>query len=225
MRWTSNAAMAAIFLAGTAGVCAAQSAAPAGGISVDELVGKRLTAIDGSAITLTPAEGGLAREITTTSGGIQRTYFAFINEKLGTVADANDIKKITGVFRRMEGGFEIEYADGSTETLALNPGGGLTLEAMSAAANACVSWYPEGHNFSVEERKAALSQFAVKLGLADAKIAAEAKPDCGRKTTPAAEPLKAAAPPAKAAGAKAAQDVAKPVIGALIVPPVPAPKP
>src|SRR5438105_2712114 len=219
MRWTSSAAMAAIFLAGTAGVCAAQSAAPAGGISVDELVGKRLTAIDGSAITLSPAEGGLAREITTTSGGIQRTYFAFINEKLGTVADANDIKKVIGVFRRMEGGFEIEYADGSTETLALNPGGGLTLESMSAATNACVSWYPEGHNFSVEERKAALAQFAVKLGLADAKIAAEAKPDCGRKTAPAettkttAEPLKAATPPAKAAGAKAAQDVAKPVIG------------
>src|SRR5437868_3265402 len=186
MRWTSNAAIAAVFLAGATGICAAQTAAPAAAPgSVDELVGKRLTAIDGSSITLSPADGGLAREITSVNGGIQRTYFAFINDKLGTVADANDIKKIVGVFRRMEGGFEVDYADGSTETLALNPGGGLTLENMSAASTSCVSWYPEGHSFSVEEKKAALASFAVKLGIADAKIAAEAKPDCGRKTAPA----------------------------------------
>jgi hypothetical protein len=234
MGWTSNAAIAAIALAATTGICAAQTAAPVDPpASVDELVGKRLTAIDGSSITLSPAEGGLAREITSVSGGIQRTYFAFINDKLGTVADANDIKKVIGVFRRMEGGFEIEYADGSTETLALNPGGGLTLESMSGASASCVSWYPEGHAFSVEDKKAALAAFAVKLGIADAKIAAEAKPDCGRRTAPAtdvkpatdipaAEPLKPVVP-AKA-GTKAAQDVAKPA-GAPVAPPIPAPKP
>src|SRR5207302_7147247 len=140
--------------------CAAQTAAPAAA-AVDDLVGKRLTSIDGSSITLSPADGGLAREIASPSGNIQRTLFAFINDKLGTVADANDIRKATGVFRRMEGGFEIEYADGSTETLALNPDGGLTQETMSAASMACVSWYPQGHNFSVEERKQALAAFAV----------------------------------------------------------------
>ena len=115
MRWSNSAAVAAIFLAGATGICAAQNAAPAApAASVDDLVGKRLTSIDGSSITLTPADGGLAREIVSPNGNIQRTYFAFINDKLGTVADANDVRKITGVFRRMEGGLEIEYADGST---------------------------------------------------------------------------------------------------------------
>ena len=106
---------------------------------------------------------------------------------------------------------------------------------MSAASAACVSWYPQGHNFSVEERKQALAAFAVKLGLADAKIEAAAKPDCGRKAPvneakPAtdvkatAEPLKPAAVSAKAAVTKTAE-IAKSAAGAPVLPPVPAPKP
>jgi hypothetical protein len=220
MSWSTKAVLAAACLAGATGVCAAQTAnpaatpapaapapaAPATAPSFDGLVGKKLTAIDGSAIALTPAEGGIAREIVSGSGGIQRTYFAFINERLGTVADANDIRRVTGVFRRVENGIEIQYADGSTEKLALNPGGGLTLETAAAAATACVSWYPEGHSYSIEERKAALAAFAVKLGLADAG-SKDGKTDCAGKAgqaaalPPAVLTLSAAAEAGSGAGA------------------------
>ena len=193
MRRSRKAVVTAACLAGATGVCAAQTvnpapatATPAVAPSFDGLVGKKLTAIDGSAIALTPAEGGIAREIVSASGGIQRSYFAFINERLGTVADANDIRKVTGVFRRAENGIEIQYADGSTEKLALNPGGGLTLETAAASATVCVSWYPEGHSYSIEERKAALAAFAVKLGLADAAGSKDGKTDCGSKAAQAA---------------------------------------
>ena len=206
MSWTTRSALAAVCIAGATGICAAQTANPAPATppsdspaaaasaqsepsaapSFDGMVGKKMTAIDGSTISLTPAEGGIAREIVSANGGIKRTYFAFINEKLGTVADANDVRRVTGVFRRIESGIEIEYADGSTEKLALNPGGGLTLETAGAAEAACVSWYPEGHSYSLEERKAALDAFAVKLGLADT-VNRSAKSDCGVKAVQSPE--------------------------------------
>src|SRR5579872_790135 len=178
MSFAMRAAAAAFLLVGTTGIGAAQTEAPAPATSsFDEMVGHKLTAIDGSSIALSPAEGGIAREIVSASGTIQRTYFSFINDKLGTVADASDIRKVTGVFRRVGDGIQIDYADGSTERLAINPGGGLTLQTISAKATACVSWYPEGHTFSLEERKAALAAFAVKLGLADVSSKAP-KSDC-----------------------------------------------
>src|SRR5947209_11989912 len=91
MRLGATAALAALFLAGASGIGIAQTAAPAAAASIDDIVGKKLTAIDGSTVTLSPAEGGLAREIASSTGTIQRTYFAFINDRLGTVADASDI--------------------------------------------------------------------------------------------------------------------------------------
>lgn len=190
MTFATRAAAAAFFLMGTTAICAAQSS------SFDDMVGHKLTAIDGSSISLNAASGGFAREIVSPSGAIERTYFAFINDKLGTVADASDIRKVTGVFRRAGSGIQIDYADGSTETLALNPGGGLTLQATSSGSTSCTSWYPEGHMFSLDERKAALAAFAVKLGLSDAAGSAP-KSNCGAPvpamdakpvTTPAAIP-------------------------------------
>lgn len=176
MKFVTRAVTAALFLAGSAVMAAAQTAAPAA--SFDDLVGHKLTAIDGSSIALNPAEGGMAREIISASGAIQRTWFAFINDRLGTVADAADIHRITGVFRRIDGGVEVEYANGGTEKLTLNPGGGLTLQAGMAGVTTCMSWYSEGHVFSLEERKAALAAFAARLGLADAATTAP-KQDCG----------------------------------------------
>src|SRR5690349_755600 len=116
MRWSTTTAFAAILLAGATGVSIAQTAnQPAAGPSFEDLVGKKLTAIDGSSIALTAAEGGMAREIVAANGTIQRSYFAFLNEKLGTVADANDIRKVTGVFRRSDTAMDIQYSVGSTE--------------------------------------------------------------------------------------------------------------
>jgi hypothetical protein len=236
MRWSTTTAFAAILLAGATGVSIAQTAnQPAAGPGFEDLVGKKLTAIDGSSIALTAAEGGMAREIVAANGTIQRSYFAFINEKLGTVADANDIRKVTGVFRRSDTAMEIQYSDGSREKLRLNSGGGLTLETVSAASTACVSWYPDGHMFSVEERKAALAAFAVRLGLADSNANTNANPDCRTNIVPSEVKLT----PAKAATemmpvmeqAKAVdQAVPKPgaakmTFGAPATPPIPAPSP
>ena len=209
MAFAMRAAAAAFLLLGTTGICAAQTEAPApASSSFDDVVGHKLTAIDGSSISLNPAEGGMAREIVSASGAIQRTYFSFINDRLGTVADASDIRKVTGVFRRSGDGIQIDYADGSTERLELNTGGGLTLQTVSANATSCMSWYPEGHKFTLDERKAALAAFAVKLGLADAAGSAP-KSDCA---TPVAS---MDAKPAMASAAAPAPETAKVIAGTV----------
>ena len=235
MRTSATAAFAAILLAGATGVSMAQTVdQQPTDPGFETLVGKKLTAIDGSSIALTAAEGGMAREIVAANGTIQRSYFAFINEKLGTVSDANDVRKITGVFRRSDTAMEIQYADGSVEKLRLNPGGGLTLETLSPSSRGCVSWYPEGHQFSVEEKKAALTAFAVRLGLADSNANTNANPDCRIGVSPAevkAVPAKAAemVTPAieRAKGTEQTPKsaVAKTPFGAPVTPPVPAPSP
>src|SRR6266550_4113528 len=135
--------------------------------SFDGMVDKKLIAIDGSTISLMPAEGGLAREIVGSNGAVQKTMFEFINEKLGTVSDARNAANIIGVFRSTGSGLEVQYSDGSSETLAVNPSGGLTIESISTSSDSCTAWYPEGHVFSLDERRAALAQFATRLGLAD----------------------------------------------------------
>jgi hypothetical protein len=130
---------------------------------------------------------------------------------------------------------EIQYADGSVEKLRLNPGGGLTLETMSPSSRGCVSWYPEGHQFSVEEKKAALAAFAVRLGLADTNANNNANPDCRTSIVPAevkAVPAKAAETVIPAVEQAKGSDLATPKLGAAktpfgapVTPPVPSPSP
>ena len=109
--------------------------------SLDGMVGKKLIAIDGSTIALMPAEGGLAREIVGSNGAVQKTMFEFINEKLGTVSDARNAANIIGVFRMTGAGIEAQYADGSSETLAVNPSGGLTIESISGTSQIFANSY------------------------------------------------------------------------------------
>jgi hypothetical protein len=175
--WSARAALLTLVLAGmtTSGFAAAlegaaassKETASAPSQSFDGMVGKKLIAIDGSTISLMPAEGGLAREIVGSNGAVQKTLFEFINEKLGTVSDARNAANIIGVFRSTSAGLEVQFADGTSETLAANPSGGLTIESISASSDSCTAWYPEGHVFSLDERRAALAQFATRLGLAD----------------------------------------------------------
>ena len=170
----------------TAGAPSSKETPSASSQSLDGMVGKKLIAIDGSTISLMPAEGGLAREIVGSNGAVQKTMFEFINDKLGTVSDARNVANVIGVFRRTGVGIEVQYADGSSETLAVNPSGGLTIESISAASDSCTAWYPDGHVFSLEERRAALAQFATRLGLADPadKKAASSKAACAPPSTP-----------------------------------------
>src|SRR5215831_8571055 len=176
MRLAAQAALAGLFVAGfTADAFSAtapDSTAPgkdtakpeAASPSLESVIGKKLVSIDGSLITLSASEGVLAREIVAPNGAIQKSNFRFINERLGTVSDARDNTKVTGVFRSGQSDINVQYSDGTMETLLANPGGGISLETKAPAGVAnCVAWYPEGHTFSVEERKAALAQYASKL--------------------------------------------------------------
>jgi hypothetical protein len=190
---------------------------------LDAVIGKMLISIDGSIISLTASEGRMAREIVGANGAVQRTSFVFINDRLGTVADARDAARVTGVFRASESTIEIQYADGSSEIVLANAAGGLSIEARAPSSDAyCTSWYPEGHVFSLEERKAALAQYASRLGLADG---VEKKPDAGRfgcKTgtstaNAAALPEKAAAAAASSAPPAAASAPAAAVIAPAAV--------
>ena len=194
--WSARAVLLACVFAGmtTNGFAAAPegTAAPpkdtagAPSPSLDVMVGRKLIAIDGSTIALMPAEGGLAREIIGSNGAVQKTMFEFINEKLGTVSDARNAANVIGVFRRTSAGIEAQYSDGSSETLAVNPSGGLTIETISITNDSCTAWYPEGHVFSLDERRAALTQFATKLGLADPadKKTASSKVACSALPAP-----------------------------------------
>jgi hypothetical protein len=67
--------------------------------SLEAVFGKMLISIDGSTIEITAAEGRISREIVAPNGAVQRSNFIFINARLGTVADARDNQRVTGVFR------------------------------------------------------------------------------------------------------------------------------
>ena len=211
MRWAAQAAVAGLFIAGfSADAFAApaqdNSAAPkestkpeASAASLDGVIGKKLVSIDGSLIILSASEGVLAREIVAPNGAIQKSNFRFLNDRLGTVSDARDNAKVVGVFRSSLSDINIQYADGTIETLVANTSGGISLESKAPAGAAyCTAWYPEGHVFSTDERKAALAQYASRLGLGDA---ADKKPDlhgCNSAPSTTAE-----ATPKKADAAKA----------------------
>jgi len=68
---------------------------------------------------------------------------------------------------------EIDYTDGKIETMKPDSGGGLLQTAHDLdGGTTCTAWYAEGHVFSEEERKAAVEEYAVRLGVV---VAAAAK--------------------------------------------------
>src|SRR5262249_50491066 len=203
MRWAARAAWA-LFIAG--GVTPAFSATPldngtpdqaaappAAAPSIEGVMGKKLISVEGSVIALSASEGRLTREITAPNGTVQRTTFRFISERLGTVMDPRDGSKAAGVFRIGSGDINIQYADGGSETLVVHSEGGISSETKAPQSGSyCTLWYPEGHVFSLEERKLALAQYANRLGLADGDKKTDrndAQPAC--TTTSVAEVVKA----------------------------------
>jgi hypothetical protein len=133
-----------------------------------DLAVKTLSAIDGSTLTLTPAEGGLAREIVVPDGRVKKTLFVPLNDKLGTVSEsgAGGGWNVAGVFRFTGTGIAAAYADGRSEVLMLNGSGGVSMVMNAPTGDAdCMAWYPAGHRFSVAERKAALAEYARRLGI------------------------------------------------------------
>ena len=156
--------------------------------SIDQLADKKFSAIDGSTFSLTPTEGGLRREIGAPDGSVKTTVFEFLNDKLGAVHEGGDSSPVVGVFRVTDTGITADYADGRSETLVLNAAGGVSmLQKPPAGAANCMSWYPAGHSFSMLERKAALAEYAGRIGLNEPRVGrsgAVVKPSC---VLPAAE--------------------------------------
>jgi hypothetical protein len=132
----------------------------------DAVAGKKLVSLDGSTISLSLADGALVREIASPGAAAQKTRFAFLNAKQGTVSDAKDAAKIIGLFRATDSRLDVEYADGHSESLMPNASGGVSiLLGAPGQGSLCMSWYPEGHQFSTSDRQLALALYASRLGL------------------------------------------------------------
>jgi hypothetical protein len=219
MKCAARAAWSAILLAGVAtGAYSAtaqgdqsqgKAEQPQTRKSLEPLFGKTLISIDGSTIEITATEGRLSREIVAPNGAVQRSNFVFLNARLGTVSDVREAARVSGVFRASDQEIVVQYGDGSSETVMPNEAGGITIQTSSPRSPTyCTAWYPEGHVFSLDDRKAALAQYANRLGLgvstekaagpparsgcdsaAPAVTAASATP-----AVPAASPAPAAAP-------------------------------
>jgi hypothetical protein len=181
---------------------------------LDGMTGLTLTALDGSTVKLGTTEGGITRTLTAADGSVRTSVFTFLGTNLGMVADQSDPRHIDGMFHVSGGGVEIDYTDGHTELLRADPSGGLLVTLRSAiGATACASWYPQGHAFTVAERKAAVAAYAQRLGVSDNVPAVS-----GCTNAPSAAALPAARPSAHRTGPRH-------VAGAVPSVVAPAPKP
>jgi pilus biogenesis CpaD protein len=196
-----------------------------------EFTNQELTAVDGSKLTLTPSEGRVVLTIASPGGTEQKSTFTFLNDRLGTVADEGDKDDIAAVFRQSDIGFEITYGDGRSASLVANTADGLTLTRRTPSGESgCMSWYPAGHAFSAEERRAAVAAYAASLGVPDTAPA----PKKGRKAArvvaavPVVHPPPCApalrAPKMQAAGVEVRSAVVHAVDAAPSPPPAAAPQ-
>ncbi len=162
---------------------AAESKSSAQRPGIGDIAGKKLFAVDGSTLALTPIDGGLLREIIAPNGMVKKDVFAFLNDRQGTVSEGNDASKVTGVFRLTDKGIAADYSDGRSESLnAVGAGGVSITQRTPNGEKYCMAWYPEGHRFSVEERKAALAEYASRLGIDEPRHKTpkpSVKLDCG----------------------------------------------
>jgi hypothetical protein len=134
--------------------------------TISGIAGKKFVAVDGSTLALTADDGGLTREIVAPNGALTKNVFAFLNDRQGTVSDGDDTGSVVGVFKITAKGISTDFSDGHSEALVVNGAGGVSMVLnMPAGGTNCVAWYPEGHQFSTAERKAALAAYANRLGL------------------------------------------------------------
>ena len=170
----------------------------------DAVIGTKFTSVEGSTAQLSQGEDGLALDVAAPGGNTADKLFIYTTDNLGNVFDASDKSAPVGVFRQSARGIEAEYADGHSEILSANSGGGLTIAITAPDARLmCMKWYPSGHVFAESERKEALAAYASKLGLAPEQKTAERVASCADapaatasiapKTQKAAKPVKLAA--------------------------------
>jgi hypothetical protein len=170
---------------------------------------KKLFAVDGSSLRMTTLDDGLVREITAPNGAVKKNLFAFLNDKLGSISEGDDADDVVGVFRLTDKGIVADYNDGRNETLFPNSEGGVSMILHAPEGQAyCMAWYPEGHRFSLDERKAALNEYASHLGIAEPKrnrkaARQPARPGCGTAAARLFDPRHASEMPAPASLARA----------------------
>jgi len=153
------------------------------------LTDEELTAVDGSTLTLSQQEGRLDLSIRMRGGNETNSTFSFINENLGAVKDEGDKGQIGALFRRTDIGLEILYGDGRSASLVANTQDGLTLTRRTPTGeSACMSWYPSGHAFSPDERRAAVAAYAESLGIQPASPATISPAKSSKKHKKAAPP-------------------------------------
>lgn len=131
-----------------------------------------LVAVDGAGLLLQQIDGGFARQITRPGDAPAKTIFRILQGRFGTVVENGTI---TGLFAMDASGITTEYADGRSELL-LRDTDAVSLALRTANGEvSCATWYPAGHQFTAAERKAALAQYARRLGLTDSRYQAAAR--------------------------------------------------
>lgn len=161
-------------------------AAPAARQGLAALGDQTLKAIDGSSLALTPKDQSFVRTITAADGTPQTATFNQLGNGMGSVTAGSGGAQIIGLFRMTPGGLDAQFADGHSEIVALNGEGGLFILSKTAAGDAtCIVWYPQGHSFSAEDRKAAVAAYARQLGVRMG-VAAASNSACAARETPAA---------------------------------------
>lgn len=141
------------------------------------IVGSRLYAVDGSTVEFDVSEDGLSRLVTLPSGTTQEISFAFMNARIGTVSSNSTA---VGLFRTGTGELDVDYEDGTTEIMKPETGGGLFVTARTQDGRlSCTEWYPQGHVFADAEKRAAVQEYAARLGVA---VPASSKKGAGPKS-------------------------------------------
>lgn len=179
----------------TAATESSGNAAPNPALPLRGMLGTEFAAVDGATLELGLTDNGFERTVVLPNGNSQEVAFAFANGPVGTVLDG---EKAVGVFRAKPDEVDIDYADGTTESMGEQSGGGLVDRAHSADGHVmCTAWYPRGHVFSQDEKQAAVQEYASRLGLSVSapskkQRAREANPACGGAFIASGTPQQAA---------------------------------
>ncbi|HEY1630401.1 MAG TPA: hypothetical protein VGF56_03760 [Rhizomicrobium sp.] len=169
MKTILAAGAAALALVAAAPAWSDDAANDAGPAWFGAVADQKLIAVDGASITLSSADSKMTLTMASASGAAQKRVYVLMSDNMGTVSD--DADRMLGFFRVTDTGLEEEFGDGHTEQLSLNGYGGLSLATHSGGATTCLAWYPAGHTFSEAERRAAVTDYANRLGLSQAKTA------------------------------------------------------
>ncbi|HSM96549.1 MAG TPA: hypothetical protein VLT91_10925 [Rhizomicrobium sp.] len=217
MKFPYAMSLSALALLCSAHLASAEDAAPPSKTEAnaphwyDSVTGTKFTSLEGSTAQLSLGEDGLALDVAAPDGSTAGKIFQYSTDSLGSVFDASDKSAPIGVFRQSPRGIEAEYADGHSETLSANSGGGLTIAITAPDAHLmCMKWYPQGHVFAESERKEALAAYASKLGLASEQKSAASVSSCADAPSTTASATPKAQKPVRLAAVRAPRSLTAP---------------